>query len=55
MSKIIKEIFRDIITVHMKENGLLNNKQFGFTKGRSTVLRDQLLKTITKSDTVKDI
>ena len=44
VSKIMKEIIRDTINVHMKVNGLLSNKQFGFTNGRSTLL--QLLKVL---------
>ena len=35
----MEEIIRDTITVHMKENELLNKYQFGFIKGRSTVLQ----------------
>ena len=40
----MEEIIRDTITVHMKENELLSKCQFGFVKGRSTVL--QLLKVL---------
>ena len=40
----MEEIIRDIITVYMKENELLSKNQFGFVKGRSTVL--QLLKVL---------
>ena len=40
----MEEIIRDTITVHMKENELLSKHQFGFIKGRSTVL--QLLKVL---------
>ena len=44
VGKIMEEIIRDTITVHMKENELLSKCQFGFVKGRSTVL--QLLKVL---------
>ena len=44
MGKIMEEIITDTITVHMKENELLSKYQFGFVKGRSTVL--QLLKVL---------
>ena len=37
VGKIMEEIIRDTITVHMKENELLSKCQFGFVKGRSTV------------------
>ena len=40
----MEEIIRDTITVHMKENERLSKNQFGFIKGRSTVL--QLLKVL---------
>ena len=40
----MEEIIRDTITVHVKENELLSIYQFGFVKGRSTVL--QLLKVL---------
>ena len=40
--KILEQIIRDTVTEHMKDNDLLSDKQFGFIKGRSTVL--QLLK-----------
>ena len=40
----MKEIIRDTITVHMKENELLSKNQFGFIKGHSIVL--QLLKVL---------
>ena len=40
--KILEQIIR--VTEHMKDNDLLSNKQFGFIKGRSTVL--QLLKVL---------
>ena len=32
VGKIMEEITRDTITVHMKENDILSNKQFGFIK-----------------------
>ena len=44
VGKILKEIIRDTVIVHMKENDLLSNKQFGFIKGCSVVL--QLLKVL---------
>ena len=44
VGNIMEEIIRDTITVHMKENELLSKNQFGFIKGRSTVL--QLLKVL---------
>ena len=42
--KILEQIIRDTVTEHMKDNDLLSDKQFGFIKGRSTVL--QLLKVL---------
>ena len=42
--KILEQIIRDNVTEHMKDNDLLSDKQFGFIKGRSTVL--QLLKVL---------
>ena len=42
VGEILEAIIRDTITQHMNNNDLLSNKQFGFIKGRSTVL--QLLK-----------
>ena len=44
VGKIIEEIIRDTITVHMKENELVSKNQFGFIKGRSTIL--QLIKVL---------
>ena len=44
VGKIMEEIIRDTITVHVKENELLRKNQFGLIKGRSTVL--QLLKLL---------
>jgi len=35
----MEKIIRDTITVHMKQNDILSNKQFGFIKGYSTVLQ----------------
>ncbi len=43
-SKLIESFIRDHILQHMKLNNLLSSKQFGFLKGRSTVL--QLLRTL---------
>ena len=37
--KILEQIIRDNVTEHMKDNDLLSDKQFGFIKGRSTVLQ----------------
>ena len=42
--KIIESIIRDFITEHLIRNKVFSNKQFGFIKGRSTVL--QLLKVM---------
>jgi len=42
--KIIEFIIRDYITTHLINNKLFINKQFGFIKGRSTIL--QLLKVM---------
>jgi hypothetical protein len=44
VGKIMEEIIRDTITVHMKENERLSKNQFGFIKGRSTV--PQLLRVL---------
>ena len=42
--KVIESFIRDIIIQHFFINKLLSNKQYGFVKGRSTVL--QLLKVL---------
>ena len=42
--KILESFIRDAIIKFMKSNGLISRKQFGFLKGRSTVL--QLLRVI---------
>ena len=42
--KLIESIVRDHITEHLISNKVLSNKQFGFIKGRSTVM--QLLKVM---------
>ena len=42
--KLLEQIIRDTVTEHMKDNDQLSDKQFGFIKGRSTVL--QLLKVL---------
>jgi hypothetical protein len=44
--KILESIIRDHIMNHMSENKLLSDKQFGFIKGRSTML--QLLHMLDK-------
>ena len=43
-SKIMESFIRDHMINHLKRNNLLSNKQFGFLRGRSTVL--QLLKVL---------
>ena len=40
--KIIESIIRDFITEHLIRNKVFSNKQFGFIKGRSTVLQFNL-------------
>jgi len=35
----METIITDYITVHLKNNKMFSNKQFGFIKGRSTVLQ----------------
>jgi len=42
--KIMESIIRDYITTHLINNRMFSNKQFGFIKGRSTIL--QLLKVM---------
>ena len=44
VGKIMEEIIRDTITVHMKENELLSEYQFRFIKGPSRVIK--LLKVL---------
>jgi hypothetical protein len=45
-SKVMESIIRDHILDHMQSNNLLSKRQFGFVKGRSTVL--QLLHVMEK-------
>jgi hypothetical protein len=42
--KIFESIIRDTVNSHFSQNNLFSNRQFGFIKGRSTVL--QLLRTL---------
>jgi len=44
--KILESIIRDNIVDHIKNNNLLNDRQYGFIKGRSTV--SQLLIVLDK-------
>jgi Reverse transcriptase (RNA-dependent DNA polymerase) len=44
--KILESIIRDHIMEHLVKNGLLSSKQYGFVKGRSTML--QLLNMLDK-------
>ena len=37
--KIVESLIRDRITIHFISNSLFSSKQFGFIKGRSTVLQ----------------
>ena len=48
--KILESIIRDSIMEYLKANKILSEKQFGFMRGRSTVL--QLLKVV---DTLSEI
>ena len=44
LCKLLETIIRDHIMIHMKQNKLFSDKQFGFLPGRSTTL--QLLRAI---------
>jgi len=50
--KVIESIIREKIVSHMQEHKLFSKKQFGFIKGRSTVL--QLLKVIDRWTEILD-
>jgi hypothetical protein len=50
--KLLEAIVRDALIAHMKLNGLISKKQFGFLSGRSTVL--QLLQVIDKWTDILD-
>ena len=39
LSKMLERLIRDHIVEHMMRNNLFSNKQYGFIKGRSTVLQ----------------
>jgi hypothetical protein len=39
LCKIMEKLIREPILDHMKKNGFFSNKQYGFIKGRSTVLQ----------------
>ena len=50
--KLLESLIRDALLKYMKENKLISRKQFGFLKGRSTVL--QLLKVLDRWTEILD-
>ena len=50
--KILESIIRDSLMKYLMSNNILKNKQFGFMRGRSTIL--QLLKVVDKLSEILD-